>query len=185
MPISMTVRDLMVPIDRYAVTTVDQTLGEAIPNLRKLYCEVEWGKCTEAGHRTILVLDQTGNLVGILDFKTILSGPIPEIAGGLTARLEALGVSIAFAQADSANLDEARMGFRARVIKNAETRVGDVMLKIRGTIKADARLIEALKTIYKNKITVVPVYEDDRLVGVLRDSDLFLAVSDILMEPVG
>ena len=75
MPISMTVRDLMVPIDRYAVATVDQTLGEAIPNLRKLYCEVEWGKCTEAGHRTILVLDQTGNLVGILDFKTILSGP--------------------------------------------------------------------------------------------------------------
>jgi CBS domain-containing protein len=184
MPISMTVRDLMVPIDRYAVATVDQTLGEAIPNLRKLYCEVEWGKCTEAGHRTILVLDQAGNLVGILDFKTILSVLIPEIAGGLTARLEALGVSIAFAQADSANLDQARMGFRARVLKNSETRVGDIMLKIRGTIKSDARLTEALKTIYKNKITVVPVYEGDRLVGVLRDSDLFLAVADILMEPV-
>lgn len=76
------------------------------------------------------------------------------------------------------------MGFRARVIKNSETRVGDVMLKIRGTIKADARLIEALRTIYKNKITVVPVYDGDRLVGVLRDSDLFLAVADILMEPV-
>ena len=44
--------------------------------------------------------------------------------------------------------------------------------------------MEALKTIYKNKITVVPVYEGDRLVGVLRDSDLFLAVADVLMEQV-
>ena len=122
--------------------------------------------------------------MGILDFKSILAVLIPEIAGGLTAKLEALGVSVAFAQAGSANLDEARMGFRARVIKNAETKVGDVMLKIRGVIKADASLMEALKTICKNKITVVPVYEGDRLVGVLRDSDLFLAVADVLMEQV-
>ncbi len=122
--------------------------------------------------------------MGILDFKSILAVLIPEIAGGLTAKLEALGVSVAFAQAGSANLDEARMGFRARVIKNAETKVGNVMLKIRGVITADASLIEALKTIYKNKITVVPVYEGDRLVGVLRDSDLFLAVADVLMEQV-
>ena len=184
MPISMKVRDLMVPIGDYAVTTADKTLGEAVPTLRQLYCEVEWGKCTEAGHRTILVLDEAGSLVGILDFKSILAVLIPEIAGGLTAKLEALGVSIAFAQAGSANLDEARMGFRARVIKNAETKVGNVMLKIKGVITADASLIEALKTIYKNKITVVPVYEGDRLVGVLRDSDLFLAVADVLMEQV-
>ena len=174
----------MVPISDYAVTTADKTLGEAVPALRELYCEVEWGKCTEAGHRTILVLDADGSLVGILDFKSILAVLIPEIAGGLTARLEALGVSIAFAQADSANLDETRMGFRARVIKNAETKVGDIMLKIRGVITADADLMEALKTIYKNKITVLPVYEGDRLVGALRDSDLFLAVADILMEQV-
>jgi CBS domain-containing protein len=182
MPTSMKVRDLMVPIGDYAVTTVDKTLGEAVPTLRKLYCEVEWGKCTEAGHRTILVLDAAGNLVGILDFKSILAVLIPEIAGGITAKLEALGVSVAFAQAGSANLDEARMGFRARVIKNAETKVGDIMLKIRGVINADASLMEALKTIYRNKITVAPVYEDGRLVGVLRDSDLFLAVADVLME---
>ena len=51
MPISMKVRDLMVPIGDYAVTTADKTLGEAVPTLRKLYCEVEWGKCTEAGHK--------------------------------------------------------------------------------------------------------------------------------------
>jgi len=182
MPITKKVRDLLVPISEYAVTTLDKPLKEAVPALRKLYCEVEDGKCTEAGHRTILVLDHAGKLVGILDFKSILKVLIPEIAGGLTAKLEALGVSIAFAQAGTADLDEARLGFRARVLKNSETQVGEIMLKIRGTIQADADLMDALKVIYTNKITVLPVYDGDRLVGVLRDSDLFLTVADILME---
>lgn len=182
MPITKKVRDLLVPISEYAVTTLDKPLKEAVPALRKLYCEVEDGKCTEAGHRTILVLDHAGKLVGILDFKSILKVLIPEIAGGLTAKLEALGVSIAFAQAGTADLDEARLGFRARVLKNAETQVGEIMLKIRGTIQADADLMDALKVIYANKITVLPVYDGDKLVGVLRDSDLFLSVADILME---
>jgi CBS domain-containing protein len=182
MPITKKVRDLLVPISEYAVTTMDKPLREAVPALRKLYCEVEDGKCTEAGHRTILVLDNAGKLVGILDFKSILKVLIPEIAGGLTAKLEALGVSIAFAQAGTADLDEARLSFRARVLKNAETQVGEIMLKIRGTIQADADLMEALKLIYANKITVLPVYDGDKIIGVLRDSDLFLTVADILME---
>jgi CBS domain-containing protein len=182
MPITKKVRDLLVPISEYAVTTMDKPLREAVPALRKLYCEVEDGKCTEAGHRTILVLDNAGKLVGILDFKSILKVLIPEIAGGLTAKLEALGVSIAFAQAGTADLDEARLSFRARVLKNAETQVGEIMLKIRGTIQADADLMEALKLIYANKITALPVYDGDKIIGVLRDSDLFLTVADILME---
>jgi len=181
-PITKKVKDLLIPISEYAVTTPEKTLREAVPTLRRLYCEVEEGKCTEAGHRNILVMDHSGKLVGILDFKSILRVLIPEIAGGLTARLEALGVSMAFAHADATDLDEARMSFRARVIKNAETKVADAMLKVRGTITADADLMEALKLLYMNKVTVLPAYEDDKLVGVLRESDIFLTVAEILTE---
>jgi CBS domain-containing protein len=164
------------------VTNVEKPLREAVPTLRKLYCQVEDGKCTAAGHRNILVLDDSGALVGILSFRSILQVLIPEIAGGLTAKLEALGVSIAFAQASATDLDEAGLSFRARVLKNAETKVGDVMLKIRGTISADAELMDALKLMHKNKITVLPVYEGDKLVGVVRESDVFLVVAAILAE---
>ncbi len=182
MPIRKKVRDFLVPLSAYAVTTVNKPLAEAVLSLRKVYCEVEDGKCTEAGHRTILVLDDSGKLVGILDFKSILKILMPELAGGISDRLEALGVSIAFAQADTPELDEALISFRARVIKKAETRVGDVMLKLRGTINADADLLDAFKLIYRNKITVLPVFEGEKLVGVIRDSDLFLAVAEILTE---
>jgi CBS domain-containing protein len=58
------------------------------------------------------------------------------------------------------------------------------MLKTKGTIDADASLMDALKVIYLNKITILPVYRGDTLVGVLRDTDLFLALSDILEQGV-
>lgn len=182
MPITKKVRDFIVPLEEYATTSVDATLREAIPALRKLYCQVQEGTCTQAGHRNILVLGHTSELVGILGFRSILKVLIPEIAGGLTDKLEAFGVSLAFAQADSPDLDEARASFRARVLRNSDTKVRDVMLKVKGTIGADADLIDALKLLYQNRITMLPVYEGTKLVGVVRESDLFLAVADILME---
>ncbi|RJQ65140.1 MAG: CBS domain-containing protein [Desulfobacteraceae bacterium] len=174
------VRDRMIPIKNYSTVPLDASLKEAALSLRTSYCRLDGGMCAETGPRTILVLDEKGRLAGILDFRSFLKTLIPEIAGGLTAKLEALGVSMAFAQADASEFDEARLGFNARVVKNAEVKVRDVMLRIRGTIQADSSLMEALKEIYRNKITVLPVYEGEKLVGVLRDTDLFLAVSDIL-----
>jgi len=182
MPLKRNVKDRMIPIENYSTIGPDATLREAALSLRTSYCELETGMCTEAGPRTVMVVDDNGKLVGILDFSNFLETLIPEIAGGLSAKLEALGVSIAFAQADAASLDESSLGFRARVIKNAETKVSDIMLKIRGTIDADASLMDALKLMFRNKITVLPAYEGDQLVGVIRDTDFFLAVTDILEE---
>ncbi|MFH2218186.1 MAG: CBS domain-containing protein [Pseudomonadota bacterium] len=176
------IKDRMIPIKNYATVKPDATLRDAAMSLRTSYCELDGGMCTEAGPRTVLVTDDNDKLVGILDFRSFLETLIPEIAGGLSAKLRALGVSVAFAQADAALLDESRMDFNARVIKNAETKVRDIMMKIRGTIDADASLMDGLKKVFRNKITVLPVYEGDKLVGVLRDTDLFLAVTDILEQ---
>ncbi len=176
------VRERMVLISNYSTVTLDATLHEAILSLRKSYCELDSGMCTEAGPRMVLVLDEREKLAGILDFRSFLKTLIPELAGGLSAKLAALGVSMTFAQADASDLDESRLGFNARVVRNAETNVKDIMLKIRGTIDADADLMDALKEIFRNEVSVLPVYEGDRLMGVLRDTDLFLAVTDILEQ---
>jgi CBS-domain-containing membrane protein len=172
------IRDLMIPIDKYSSVSQDATLREAALSLRASHCELETGMCAETGPRTVLIVDENCKLLGILDFKSFLETLIPEIAGGLSAKLSALGVSIAFAEA----MDESRLGFRARVIKNAETKVRDIMLKVRGTIDADASLMDGLKKMFRNKIIVLPVYEGDTLVGVLRDTDLFLAVTDVFED---
>jgi CBS domain-containing protein len=100
----------------------------------------------------------------------------------LTDRLEALGVTMAFAQADSLELDESRLSFRARVIKNADTKIKHVMLKVKGVIQAQDDLLTAMQLMYANKITVLPVYDGAQLIGVLRESDLFLTVAEIITE---
>lgn len=105
------------------------------------------------------MLDAKDKLVGILDFKSILKVLMPEITGGISGKLRALNVSIAFAEADAHDMDHAKHGFRSRFRQNAQNHVRDVMLKIRGTIDTDAGFLDALKMIYRNKITVLPVYE--------------------------
>ena len=183
MPLKKQIRDVMVPIAEYATTSPEKSLKDAVLDLRKIYCEVETGECTEAGHRTCMVLDENKDLIGIIDFQSILKTLIPEIAGGLGEKLASLGMSVAFAEAGADELDEANAGLTQRVLTHAETKVGDMMLKVRGKgLKADSPLIEGLKTMHRLKVTVMPVYDGDSIVGVLRDSDLFLAVAAILND---
>jgi len=59
-------------------------------------------------------------------------------------------------------------------------KVKDIMLKVKGTIDADASLEEGLRTIVQNKISVLPVYDGDKAVGLIRDTDIFLAITDKL-----
>ena len=174
-------KDLLIPLEHSATIHVDKPLREAVAELQTVYCEIESGKCTEAGHRTSLVLDENDKLIGILDFQAILKVLIPEISGSLSQKLQAIGVSIAFAEGDTPHLDESNQKFRERVIKNAETKVSDIMLKLRGkNATIDMTLVDALKIMYRSKITILPVYENDKLIGILRDSDLFLATASIL-----
>jgi CBS domain-containing protein len=182
MPFQKTVKDIMIPLERYPAVHPDATLKEAVQLLRISYCTLNTGYCAETGPRTLLVVDAGHNLVGILDFRAILRVLIPEVTGGLTAKLESIGVSIAYAEVEAESLDEARAQIVARVTQNAQTRVGDVMRKVRGTIQADAGLMEALKLLFKNKITKIPVFEGSKLIGIVRDTDLFLEMADLMMK---
>ncbi len=58
--------------------------------------------------------------------------------------------------------------------------VKDIMLKVKGAIDASATVEEGLTTIVQTKISVLPVYDGDRAVGIVRDTDIFLAITDSL-----
>jgi CBS domain-containing protein len=61
-------------------------------------------------------------------------------------------------------------------------KVKDIMLKVEGSIEADASLEEGLQTIVQKKISILPVYEGDKAVGLIRDTDIFLAMTENLEE---
>ena len=56
------------------------------------------------------------------------------------------------------------------------------MLKVQGMIDADASLEEGMRTIVQNKLSVLPVYDKNKAVGLIRDTDIFLAITDNLQE---
>ncbi len=182
MRITQKIKEMMIPLGDTAIVTADAPLKEAVPALRKLYCEVEEGKCTEAGFRTILVSDRNRQIIGILDFQSVIRVLIPEIAGSFPAKVRAVWEALGAVDTKSRSLDAAKLGLEARIIKNAEKPVSDVMLKIRGTISADSDVLEALMVLSDNKASVLPVYDGDQLVGVVRDSDLFLKIADMLQD---
>jgi CBS domain-containing protein len=180
MPLKRIVKDIMIPVENYAVIGPDATLQEAIKSLRTSYCQIETGFCTETGPRTILVVDAEGELLGLLDFNTLLKVLIPEISGKLANRLSALEVSVVFAQAGAQELDVSHEGIAARVTKNAQVKVNKIMLKNVASVDSDTPLIEALKVMFRKKLTVLPVYEKGRVIGVVRNVDLFLAAADLV-----
>ena len=181
MPLRKNVKDIMVPIRDYAVISPEATLQEAIQTLRGSYCRLETGSCSHTGHRTILVVDASGDLVGVLNFRSILKVLVPEVAGTLTEKLESLEISVVFAQA-GVDLDESHEDVIARVSKNAQIKVTEIMLKNRAHIDSQTSLLDALKLIFRKNLLMLPVYESDRLIGVVREADLFITVADMVMQ---
>ncbi|MGD2269152.1 MAG: CBS domain-containing protein [Desulfobacterales bacterium] len=59
-------------------------------------------------------------------------------------------------------------------------KVKDIMLKVKGTIDANASLEDGFKTVVQKKLSVLPVYDGDTAVGLIRDTDIFLAITDNL-----
>ena len=58
--------------------------------------------------------------------------------------------------------------------------VRDIMLKVRGTIDADVSMEDGFKIVVEQNLTVLPVYKGDTAVGLIRDTDIFLAITDPL-----
>ena len=183
MPLKKKIKDIMIPIEKYATIDPEATLQEAIMCLRGSFCTLDQSSfCDEAGPNTMLVVDKNGKLAGVLDFGSVLRVLVPEVAGKLSEKLAALEVSVVFAQAGAEALDEAKESVAARVIKNAQTKVKSVMLKNLGHLDGNDRLLEALKLMFRKRLIMLPVYDNDRLVGVVRDVDLFLEVADIVVQ---
>lgn len=60
--------------------------------------------------------------------------------------------------------------------------VKDIMLQVKGTIDVNASMEDGFKMIVEKKLGVLPVYEGDKAVGLIRDTDIFLAITDNLEQ---
>ena len=65
------------------------------------------------------------------------------------------------------------------------TRVFDIMTRALVTLERNASMQQAIQLVLENRIGALPIVEDERLVGILTQTDMLRAYSDLLGQPSG
>jgi CBS domain-containing protein len=80
-------------------------------------------------------------------------------------------------RAEPSTLSESQEDFQ-RVME--ETQIARIMVRELVTVKEDATLLEAARTLHNTKYGALPVLREGRLVGILTDNDMLRALAELL-----
>lgn len=158
MPASKKVEDIMVPIEDYSTISADATLYDAIKTLQASFHRD--GKAWY-GNRSVIVLDDDGNLAGILTLRGLLK------AVGLRELDE------------DANVKSESWGwyFTERLRRESRVRVKDVMRPLTiATINVGTDVAEAAMAVLRHQLNSLPVVKGGKPVGILRTLDIFKVI---------
>lgn len=172
MPYRKKVADLMIPLEDYPHVPYWFTLRQAMAMVRESAIRYEG----TFGPRSVLVFDEKYHLLGILTLRDIVRGLTPKSFQGVIGKLRA-----------SFDMDSALSGLEAdisgpAVKEAAETAVSEVMSPIKVTVDTDDSLIKALLLMLKEEVNRIPVMKEQKVVGMIRLSDVFLEISDFILS---
>lgn len=172
MPYRKKVADLMIPLEDYPHVPYWFTLRQAMAIVREAAIKFEG----TFEPRSLLVFDEKYQLLGILTLRDIIRGLAPKFLQGAVGKLRA-----AF------DLDSALSGLEAdlsgpRVKEASQTAVSEVMSPIKVTVGAGDSLAKALFLMIKEEVGRMPVMQEQKVVGIIRLSDLFREISDFVLS---
>jgi CheY-like chemotaxis protein len=169
-----TVAGVMIPIEEYTTISGEQTIMEAIFKLRDSFTtNFSTTRIMETGHRSILVFDERGKVQGILAITDLLNGIMPAY---LSAPKPSMADSIQYSPMFW-------KGLFTREVKNlGKKKIKEIMSPAPVTIDGDANLIEAAYVMVTNKARRMAVLQEQQVVGVIREQDLFFEMERILRE---
>jgi len=155
----MKVRDIMEPV--VDVLSPDDTLKEAVNRMR-----VARRGEQKVGVKGLIVVDGSGNLVGMVSIKDILKTIIP--------------FYMSYSELGEFTWD----GMLEEMAKKvADRRVKEFMTKEVITIEEDASLMECADTMVRKNLQRIPVVDrDGRVVGIVYIRDLYYALVKTLLE---
>ena len=177
---TITVRELMVPLEEYATVSETATLREAVLALEKAQMTLDPSRHK---HRAILVLDESGKVVSKITMKHILIALEPnygKVEG--TGVLERSGYSpdlIRSMLENNALWTEPLQFFSDRA---AKLKVGELIHAPSEDeyIDENATLGEAIHQMIVYPYLSLLVTGGDKVLGILRLSDVFTKVCDII-----
>jgi CBS domain-containing protein len=171
------VKDLMVPISEYASVTVGTTLLDALRDLERAQ---EAYTVSKYQHRAILVLDDQGKVVGKISQLRALKAIQPELE--VTEELDEMR-RFKFSESYLAELRDLHR-FRGKIISSDTLReaAGKKVEEFMQTptpgeyVSEECNLDTAIQRLVAGAHMSLLVTRNERIVGVLRISDVFAAV---------
>ena len=174
------VKDLMLPLDEYATVSSEETIQDALRALDKAQLGLTYNR---HHHRAILVLDDRGEVVGKLSHWAILRKLEPKVfTPGDMSALDAAGFSSEYIDRLEEGLLSHFGNITALSRKASKIKARDAMVPVGESIDEDAPLIAAIHQLVTTHVQSMPVTRDGRIVGVLRLSDVFEEVADIIRK---
>jgi CheY-like chemotaxis protein len=169
-----TVFEVMIPISEYTTLGREHTVKEAVTELKRSYhSKVSTSRLMETGHRSILVLGEGPEVVGILSIKDLLETVMP---GYLSAAKPSTADSIQYSPMFWSGM------FTKTVQQIAGKKIRDIMSEAPPAIDAGANLMEAAYLMIEKEARRLTVTKSGKVVGVIREQDLFFEIERILAE---
>lgn len=170
------VRDVMLPLDRYATVHRDATIRDALDALAAAQDKLG-GEAHH--HRAVLVLDDDRRVVGKLSLLAILAGCQPWVLKhddpSSVMRMSRVEDYVRALRDRPASL-EGDIGLL--VAEASRVRARDAMVPVDVSIDEDATLFDAIYALVVRWTQSMLVTRGDEVVGILRMSDVFEVLSD-------
>ena len=174
------VRELMIPFEKYSTVSEEATLFEAVMALEKAVKESDR---RHFPHKALLVYDKDNNIVGKVSQLDILRALEPKYEKmGISGSLSRFGLTKRFQET---MLKELRLWDKPMndiCKKAARIKVKEFMYTpSEGEyINEDASLDEAINQLVMGHHQSLLVMKDDKIVGILRKTDVFMEIVRVM-----
>ncbi len=169
----------MVPLEKYAHATANQTLREAAEALDRNRIEI--GDRVSMP-RILLVFDDDGHLVGMARRRDLLRG----LAPSFLVESRADHPELLFDVDVDPNLSDMLSGHAGSKLRaRAEAPISEIVEAMDVTAAPDDPLIRIIGQMVRHDMAHLPVVEDDHVVGVLRTIEVLEAVAKIMTDDEG
>ena len=174
------VKDLMLPLSEYAVVSADATLKEALHALKNSQAQLPLGR---PPHRAVLVADFQGDIVGRVGQLGFLEALEPRYkVFGDIEHLSQAGLSEEFVNSIMENYRFWRDNIEDVSRRACTVKVKQVMRPATERIDENASLTEAVHLFVMARTQSVLVTRHEKVVGILRLSDLFVEVAGLVAQ---
>jgi CBS domain-containing protein len=181
------VKDIMAHVDEYNQVNAEARLCDALFILRQNHENLQRDP-TGKYHKTLLVKDESGKIVGKLSVYDLIRGLVPDHAretehsrsysGRMSSRAARVEQEVAQTMEGYQWL---HTKFFDLVVQETQKKVRDVMSSLDPLLKENDTINKAIYVIFKENIRQPAVVRDEKIVGIINIMDIF----PILLEIAG